>query len=127
MPRNGCGIAAQPENNDWLVVNQLSAELAFYDALETSDAAGKMMGDDALRSIARELVVEVHRNVTIDWAVKESARAETARAGQARAAPLRLPARKAGAGHLHRTNPGRGAELRVGRRGHRLAQSKGSP
>jgi type I restriction enzyme, R subunit len=76
MPRNGCGIAAQPENNDWLVVNQLSAELAFCDALETSDAAVKMMGDDTLRAIARELVPEVRRNVTIDWAVKESARAK---------------------------------------------------
>lgn len=52
------------------------AELAFYDALEANDAAVKLMGDATLRAIARELVEEVRRNVSTDWAVKESARAK---------------------------------------------------
>lgn len=50
-------------------------ELAFYDALETNDSAVKVLGDDTLRTIARELVDTVRRNTTIDWAVKESVRA----------------------------------------------------
>lgn len=51
------------------------AELAFYDALETNDTAVTVMGDETLRAIARELVAAVRANVTIDWALKESARA----------------------------------------------------
>jgi type I restriction enzyme R subunit len=31
-------------------------EIAFYDALETNDSAVKVLGDDQLRTIARELV-----------------------------------------------------------------------
>ena len=50
-------------------------ELAFYDALETNDSAVKVLGDDTLREIARELVETVRRNVTIDWAQRESVRA----------------------------------------------------
>jgi type I restriction enzyme R subunit len=50
-------------------------ELAFYDALETNDSAVKMLGDETLRSIARELVATVHANVTIDWTVRENVRA----------------------------------------------------
>ncbi len=50
-------------------------ELAFYDALEVNDSAVKVLGDETLRTIARELVETVRRNVTIDWAVKESVRA----------------------------------------------------
>jgi type I restriction enzyme R subunit len=53
-----------------------SDELAFYDALEVSDTAVKVLGDDTLRTIARELVDTVRRNVTIDWTVKESVRAK---------------------------------------------------
>ena len=51
-------------------------ELAFYDALEVNDSAVKVLGDDTLRLIARELVESVRNNITIDWAVKESARAK---------------------------------------------------
>ena len=38
-----------------------------YDALETNDSAVKVLGDETLRTIARELVAAVRRNVTIDW------------------------------------------------------------
>lgn len=51
-------------------------EVAFYDALETNDSAVKVLGDDTLKIIARELVETVHRNATIDWSVKESIRAK---------------------------------------------------
>jgi type I restriction enzyme R subunit len=51
-------------------------ELAFYDALEVNDSAVKIMGDEVLRSIARELVETIRRNTTIDWTVKESVRAK---------------------------------------------------
>jgi type I restriction enzyme R subunit len=51
-------------------------ELAFYDALETNDSAVKVMGDEILRKIARELVKRVRENVTIDWTVRSSVRAQ---------------------------------------------------
>lgn len=51
-------------------------ELAFYDALEVNDSAVKVLGDETLRTIARELVENVRRDVTIDWTLKESARAK---------------------------------------------------
>jgi len=50
-------------------------ELAFYDALETNDSAVKVLGDETLRDIARELVETVRRNVTIDWTHRENVRA----------------------------------------------------
>lgn len=51
-------------------------ELAFYDALEINDSAVKVLGDDTLRDIARELVDKVRNNATLDWTVKESVRAK---------------------------------------------------
>jgi type I restriction enzyme R subunit len=51
-------------------------ELAFYDALETNDSAVKVLGDDTLRAIARELVETVRRNVTIDWTLRDNVRAQ---------------------------------------------------
>ena len=51
-------------------------ELAFYDALEVNDSAVKVLGDEALRTIARELVDTVRKNVTIDWTIKESVQAK---------------------------------------------------
>ena len=50
-------------------------ELAFYDALGTNDSAVQVLGDDTLRTIARELVAAVRANVTIDWTVRENVRA----------------------------------------------------
>lgn len=54
-------------------------ELAFYDALETNDSAVAVLGDETLRTIARELTETVRRNATIDWTQKESARANLRR------------------------------------------------
>jgi len=57
-------------------LNLSEEEIAFYDALETNDSAVKLLGDETLRTIARELVETVKRNVTIDWTVRESVRAK---------------------------------------------------
>jgi type I restriction enzyme, R subunit len=51
-------------------------ELAFYDALETNDSAVKVLGDETLRIIARELVATVRKSVTIDWTMRENVRAQ---------------------------------------------------
>ncbi len=51
-------------------------ELAFYDALETNDSAVRVPGDETLKTIARELVGTVRRNVSIDWTIKENVRAK---------------------------------------------------
>lgn len=50
-------------------------ELAFYDALETNDSAVQVLGDVTLRTIARELVATVRKNVTIDWTLRDNVRA----------------------------------------------------
>ncbi|MBV9718019.1 MAG: type I restriction endonuclease subunit R [Candidatus Eremiobacteraeota bacterium] len=50
-------------------------EVAFYDALADNESAVEVLGDDALRTIARELVKNLRENITIDWNLRESARA----------------------------------------------------
>ena len=50
-------------------------ELAFYDAVETNDSAVQVLGDETLRTIARQLVETVRNNVTIDWTLRENVRA----------------------------------------------------
>ena len=53
-----------------------SADCGFYDALETNDSAVQVLGDEILRTIARELVETVRNNVTIDWTLRENVRAQ---------------------------------------------------
>jgi type I restriction enzyme R subunit len=50
-------------------------EIAFYDALAANESAVQAMGSAELRVIAAELVTQVRKSVTIDWTVRESARA----------------------------------------------------
>ena len=50
-------------------------EVAFYDALEVNDSAVNVLGDDTLKTIARELVEAVRNSVTIDWTMRENVRA----------------------------------------------------
>jgi type I restriction enzyme R subunit len=57
-------------------LNLSEDEIAFYDALEVNDSAVKVLGDETLKDIARKLVEMVHKNVTIDWTVKESVQAK---------------------------------------------------
>ena len=54
-------------------------ELAFYDALETNDSAVRVLGDETLCVIARELVRIARGNVTIDWTPRENVRANLRR------------------------------------------------
>jgi type I restriction enzyme R subunit len=51
-------------------------EVAFYDALADNESAKQVLGDDTLKTIARELVVMVRKNVTIDWTERESVQAK---------------------------------------------------
>ena len=50
-------------------------EVAFYNALEVNDSAVMVLGDDQLKEIAREITDKVRANATIDWTIRESARA----------------------------------------------------
>ena len=51
-------------------------EVAFYDALAANKSAVEAMGDDKLKVIAAELITKVRQSVTIDWTLRESARAK---------------------------------------------------
>jgi type I restriction enzyme R subunit len=51
-------------------------EVAFYDALADNPSARQVMGDEKLRLLAQELVDRVRQSVTIDWQVRENARAQ---------------------------------------------------
>ena len=51
-------------------------EKAFYDALAANDSAVTAMGDAKLKVIAAELITQVKKSVTIDWTLRESARAK---------------------------------------------------
>ena len=51
-------------------------ETAFYDALSDNRSAVDVMGDQQLAVIALDLVNSVRTNVTIDWTVKQGARAK---------------------------------------------------
>ncbi len=51
-------------------------EIAFYDALATNDSAIQAMGDVKLKVIAAELIGQVKKSVSIDWTLRESARAK---------------------------------------------------
>jgi len=54
-------------------------EIAFYYALADNKSARDLMGEPALRVIAHELVQDIRRNITVDWAHRESARADIRR------------------------------------------------
>ena len=51
-------------------------EVAFYDALAENASAREVIGDDKLRFLAQELFRRVKQSVTIDWQVRENARAQ---------------------------------------------------
>jgi type I restriction enzyme R subunit len=51
-------------------------EVAFYDALANNESAIQAMGDAKLKVIAAELISQVRKSVTIDWTLRESARAK---------------------------------------------------
>ena len=43
---------------------------------EVNDSAVKVLGDDTLKIIAKEIADKVRKNATIDWTIRESARAK---------------------------------------------------
>ena len=45
-------------------------------ALATNESAVRAMGSDELKVIAAELVTQIRKSVTIDWTLRESARAK---------------------------------------------------
>lgn len=54
-------------------------ELAFYDALSVSESAVAVLGDEQLRTIAREVAQTVRENASIDWTKREQVRANLRR------------------------------------------------
>ena len=50
-------------------------EVAFYDALADNASAKQVLGDENLRFLAQELVKHVKESVSIDWQIRENARA----------------------------------------------------
>ena len=50
-------------------------ELAFYDALANNEDSVRELGDETLKKIAHELVESLRKNISVDWAVRESVRA----------------------------------------------------
>ena len=51
-------------------------EIAFYDALAANESAVRALGVPELKVIAAELITQVRKSVTIDWTLRESARAK---------------------------------------------------
>jgi type I restriction enzyme R subunit len=51
-------------------------EVAFYDALAANESAVRALGNDQLKVIAAELITQVRKSVSIDWTLRESARAK---------------------------------------------------
>lgn len=57
-------------------LNLTSYEFAFYSAVAENESAKELMQKDVLRELAVVLTESIRRNVTIDWSIKESARAK---------------------------------------------------
>ena len=51
-------------------------EVAFYDALADNGSSVKVMGDEKLKMLSMELVLRVRQSVSIDWTLRENARAQ---------------------------------------------------
>jgi type I restriction enzyme, R subunit len=60
-------------------LNLSEEEIAFYDSIRLNDSAIQFMDEEILRTIARDLAKTVQDNVSIDWAVRESVRANMRR------------------------------------------------
>jgi len=64
------------EKGKGLAVGLSDDEVAFYDALCENDSAVMELGDEALKMIARELVVLIRKNTSVDWTLRESVQAK---------------------------------------------------
>ncbi|QSF36392.1 type I restriction endonuclease subunit R (plasmid) [Priestia megaterium] len=54
----------------------IKEEIAFYDALSSHETAEQVLGDDILKIIAHELTQSIKDNMSIDWNLRDSARAK---------------------------------------------------
>lgn len=54
----------------------IQEEVAFYDALASHETAEQVLGDDILKVIAHELTKAIKENMSIDWNLRDSARAK---------------------------------------------------
>jgi type I restriction enzyme R subunit len=64
------------EQNRGKELNLSDEEVAFYDALADNESAREVLGDETLKTIARELVDIVRKNVSIDWTLRENVQAK---------------------------------------------------
>ncbi|MCW4002756.1 MAG: DUF3387 domain-containing protein, partial [Candidatus Bathyarchaeota archaeon] len=64
------------EQNRGTQLNLSDDEVAFYDALANHPGVKEVMGDETLKTIARELVQTIRNNVRIDWTLRESVQAQ---------------------------------------------------
>jgi type I restriction enzyme R subunit len=51
-------------------------EVAFYDALADNESAKELLGEDMLKTMARELTDLIKQNVSIDWKLRDTVRAK---------------------------------------------------
>lgn len=57
-------------------LNLTEYEYAFYSAVADNDSAHELMQKEILRELAVVLTDSIRKNVTLDWTMKESARAK---------------------------------------------------
>lgn len=57
-------------------LNLTEYEYAFYSAVAENDSARELMQKDILRELAVVLTESIRQNVTLDWTIKEAARAK---------------------------------------------------
>jgi type I restriction enzyme R subunit len=57
-------------------LNLSDDETAFYDALCDNESAVMDLGDETLKTIARELVIMLRKNTSIDWTLKQNVQAK---------------------------------------------------
>ncbi|RPI13217.1 MAG: type I restriction endonuclease subunit R [Ignavibacteriae bacterium] len=64
------------EKNRGIELKLSDDEIAFFDALEVNDSAVQVMGDEALKTIAREVANTIRKNISIDWDKKATVQAK---------------------------------------------------
>ncbi|MDT8782555.1 MAG: type I restriction endonuclease subunit R [Candidatus Bathyarchaeota archaeon] len=57
-------------------LNLSEEEVAFYDALADNESAKQVLGDETLKTMAKELVDTVRKNVTVDWTIRDAVQAK---------------------------------------------------
>jgi type I restriction enzyme R subunit len=65
----------QQKLREGVQLNLTEDEQAFYDALADNQSAKDVLGDKVLMAMARELVETIHKNVKVDWTMRESVQA----------------------------------------------------